>query len=72
MEVEWTSVIPKSSKGENNLRRVVGGRSGESRLEINADPNHDRTDFFFIANLFDVNGLNLPEVDLETTLDALD
>ena len=28
-------------KGENNLRRVVGGRIGEFRLEINAaDPNH--------------------------------
>ena len=59
-------------KGENDLRRVVGGRSGESRLEMNANPNHDRTDFLFIANLFDANGLDRREVDLETTLDELD
>jgi len=39
-------------KGENDLRRVVVGRSGESRLEMNANPNHDWTDFLFIANLF--------------------
>ena len=27
-------------KGENNLRHIVGGRSGKSRLEMNASPNH--------------------------------
>lgn len=59
-------------KGEKGHRRIVGGRSGESRLEMNADPNHDRTDSLFIVNLFDANGLDRREVDLETTLDELD
>ena len=39
---------------------------------MNADPNHDRTDFLFIVSLFDANGPDRREVDLETTLDELD
>jgi len=57
-------------KGKNDLRRVMGGRSGKSRLEINS--NHDRTDFLFIANLFGAEGLGRREVDLETSSDEFD